>query len=153
MMFRTHIIFAFLISLIFLSKFEGSSLVFILLVLLSSSIVDIDNPGSKIGKKFWFLSKPFNVLFGHRKLFHSLLVPIVLGLVIWFFFDKYWMPVFLGYASHILLDGFTLNGVNFIYPIRQLRLSGFIETGKKQEIFIFWGFVVLSLLLLFKLMF
>ena len=67
--------------------------------------------------------------------------------------DRERMPVFFGYTSHILLDGFTLEGINFIYPIKQLRLQGFVETGKKQERLLFYGIVVLDLLLFYRVFF
>jgi len=153
MMFRTHFVFSLLVGLYFLDSFNGNKFLFLFLILLFGSLADIDNPKSKLGKNFWFLSKPFNLLFGHRKLFHSLLIPIILGLAVWYLFDKWWMPIFLGYSSHVLLDGFTLEGINFIYPFRQLRLSGFIETGKKEESFIFYFFIFLNALLIFRILF
>jgi inner membrane protein len=153
MIFRTHISFAFLVSLLFLDSFGGNKLLFVVIVLLSAGLPDIDHPNSKYGKKFWFLSKPFNFLFGHRKLFHSLTLIIILSFLIWKFFGSYWEPFAIGYISHLILDGFTLEGINFIYPIKQLRLSGFIETGKKQESLLFWLFVVIDLMLLYRVFF
>ena len=151
MLFRTHMVFALLIGLVFLDNFNGSEILFFILILLSAALVDIDHPKSKIGKQFWFLSKPFNFLFGHRKLFHSVFVAVGLSFIIWKFFGEYWLPVFIGYVSHILVDGLTLNGINFIYPINQLRLQGFIETGKTLESWLFWVIVLLDLFFLFKL--
>ena len=152
-MFRTHLVFALLIGLLFLDKFDGSRIGFLLVVLLSASLVDIDHPRSKIGKQFWMISKPFNFLFGHRKLFHSVFIAVAFSVVIWKFFNGWWLPFFLGYFSHILIDGFTLEGINFIYPIKQLRLQGFIETGKKQENILFGLFVIVDLLLFYRLFF
>tara|TARA_Y100000310_G_C20669969_1_gene809697 strand:+ start:1518 stop:1976 length:459 start_codon:yes stop_codon:yes gene_type:complete len=151
MMFRTHLVFALLCGLLFLGNFSGNKYLFLIIVLASGALPDIDHPKSKLGKKFWFLSKPFNFLFGHRKLFHSVFVAVGLSFIIWKFFGEYWLPVFIGYVSHILVDGLTLNGINFIYPINQLRLQGFIETGKTLESWLFWVIVLLDLFFLFKL--
>ncbi len=153
MIFRTHMAFALFFALLFVDKFNGSKILFLILVLFSGMLPDIDHPRSKIGKRLWFLSKPFSFLFGHRKLFHSMFLAIVLGAVVWKFFGEFWMPVFLGYASHILIDGFTLEGINFIYPIKQLRLQGFIETGKRQEILLFYLLVIVDILLFYRVFF
>tara|TARA_Y100000034_G_scaffold135826_1_gene209337 strand:- start:428 stop:871 length:444 start_codon:yes stop_codon:yes gene_type:complete len=143
--------FALLLGFLFLDNFNGNKYAFLIIVLLTAMLPDIDHPQSKLGRKFWMISKPFNFLFGHRKLFHSLLIPVVLSFVVWWFFNDWWKPIFLGYFSHILIDGFTLDGINFIYPIKQLRLQGFIETGKKQETVLFWFFVALDVIILFNL--
>jgi inner membrane protein len=145
--------FALFFGLLFVDDFSENKVLFLFLVLISGMLPDIDHPRSKIGKKFWFLSKPFSFLFGHRKLFHSVFLAVILGVVIWKSLGIWWMPIFLGYFSHILIDGFTLEGINFIYPIKQLRLQGFIETGKKQETFLFYGLVLIDILLLYRVFF
>ena len=143
MIFRTHIAFALLIGLWCLDKFDGNKWLFLLIVLLSVTLPDIDHPRSKIGRQFGKLSKLLNFVFGHRRWIHSIFVPIILSIIIRNIFGDWWMPFFIGYFSHLLMDGFTLEGINFIYPFKQLRLSGFIETGKREETVLFWIFVVL----------
>ncbi len=152
-MFKTHIAFALLFGLWFFDKFNGNKILFFSLLLISAAIVDIDVTNSKIGKKFWVFSKIFNFLFKHRTLFHSLLFAVILSFVVWFFFEQIWMPVFLGYSSHILLDSLTIEGINFIYPFKQLRLSGFIETGKTKELILFFLIIMIDMLLLFQILY
>ena len=121
MIFRTHVAFAFLLGLIFLDSFDGSRVLFLAIVLFSSVIPDIDHPKSKIGGKFGYVSKIINFLFGHRKLFHSLFFVLILSFVANWFFGRWWQPFFLGYISHLVIDAFSKEGINFIYPFNQLR--------------------------------
>ena len=48
----------------------------------------------------------------------------------------YGIALFIGYLSHVLIDGFTKKGVNFLNPFLNLRLSGFVETGSFLELVI-----------------
>jgi len=152
MLFRTHFAFALFLGLLFFNYFKWNKY-FIILIVLSSCIVDIDHPRSRIGKKFPLIAYPINFIFGHRKFFHSLFALIIASLIIWNFFGEWWKPFFLGYFSHILLDGFTVQGVNIIYPFGKLELKGFIEVGKFTEMILFIIFVIVDLILLYKLFF
>ena len=49
----------------------------------------------------------------------------------------------IGYASHLLSDGFTKMGVNFLHPVAKLHLSGFVETGTYAEVVILIAILVL----------
>jgi inner membrane protein len=153
MIFRTHIAFALLVGLLFVENFKGNSILFLIIVLFFTMLPDIDHPKSKLGRKIPFVSKIFSFLFGHRNLLHSIFIAIGLSFLIYSFFGKWWAPVFLGYFSHILIDGFTLEGINFIYPFKQLRLQGFVEVGGKQEILIFWFLVFIDSLLFYRVFF
>lgn len=153
MIFRTHIAFALLLGLWFLDKFDVNKWLFLFLVLFGATLPDIDHPKSKLGKKFGFLSKIINFIFGHRKWIHSIFVLVVLSFLIRSLFDDLWIPFFIGYFSHLFIDGLTLEGVNFIYPFKQLRLQGFIETGKKKETILFLIIAFFDLLLLYIVFF
>ena len=146
MIIRTHLAFAFLTGLLFLNYSPGNEIVFMGILLFSAALVDIDHPGSKIGRKVKVLSKTFNFLFGHRGLFHSFFMAAGLSFVVWWFFDSWWIPFFIGYMGHIILDGFTLAGINLIYPFQKLSLHGFIETGKVIDRTLFFVFIVLSII-------
>lgn len=108
---------------------------------------DIDNPSSFIGSKIKPISRLFANKFGHRTITHSFITLFVIYIVfalLEFLYDKkvYLSGLFaLNYASHIVLDMFTRDGVESMYPLsrakfvfienRSYRLSG---GDKKHEI-------------------
>jgi len=145
MMFRTHLIFAFLIGLIFLDFSNVNKYLFLILVLISGIIPDIDYPKSKIGRKFFLISKPLNFLFGHRNFLHSLFFVFFICALIYLFFKGYWIPVFLGYCSHIFLDCLTKRGVAIFYPFK-FKIRWIIETGKFSENLLFLFLIFLTLI-------
>lgn len=145
MMFRTHLIFAFLIGLVFLDFSNINKYLFLILVLISGIIPDIDYPKSKIGRKFWIISKPLNFLFGHRNFLHSLFFVFLICMLIYLFFKEYWIPVFIGYCSHIFLDCLTKRGIFVFYPFK-FKIKGFIETGKLFESLLFFILIFLTLI-------
>ena len=137
----THIVFALLISL--LLKFD---FFMILVCLFGSLIPDIDSPKSLIGWIFRPLSNFFELVFGHRGIFHSLFFAILLSGVIWMFSHRFALAFFIGYSSHLLIDGFTRQGVMLFYPFKA-RLKGFCKTGGIFEHILL--FILVFLLLFF----
>jgi|TARA_Y100000310_G_scaffold186143_2_gene186224 inner membrane protein len=149
--FRTHLAFAFLSGLIFYDYF-GLSVwwLFFPAVLIASGIPDIDEPKSKFGRKLGFLSEILNFIFRHRGIFHSVFLGGVISYFLWAFNASLGYGFFIGFLSHLIADGFTLQGINFIYPFKQLRLSGFVRTGGKLESIIYYGILVIDVLMLIK---
>ncbi len=150
MMFRTHLAFALLVGLLTMSLFDLNKYLFVSLVLFAGILPDIDYPRSKIGKKLRAVSVPIKFLFGHRGIFHSVFMAGIISLVVWWFFDRLWIPVFIGYTSHLIIDGFTKLGVNLIHPFNQLHLSGFIETNSFSEKILFYALVGCNVLIIIK---
>lgn len=150
MMFRTHLVFAFLVGLIFLELSRGNKYLFLAIILISGVIVDIDYPKSKVGRKFFFISKPVNFLFGHRSLFHSLFFVLILSFFVFLIFGDYYKAVFIGYSSHLFLDSFTRQGIMLFYPFK-FKVKGVIKTGKLFEGILFFVFIFLSLVKLISL--
>jgi len=146
MMFKTHLVFSLLVSLLAYSYFDINVYLFILICVLAGTLPDIDHPKSKVSIPV--ISNIINFFFGHRKLFHSIFFVIVLGLIIKSFFGDYYIPFELGYLSHIILDALTKQGINFIYPFKQLTVKGFIRTNGFLEKIIFIILVVLNLVVL-----
>lgn len=131
---------------------------------LGSVLPDIDHPRSPIGFMFYPLSRFLNRRFGHRTITHSLFFFLLLILIsVAFesavFGSKAHTLVFgIGYASHLLLDMMTVQGVPLYYPIWKNacvvpgRAEMRFRTGKpKSEVMIF-GFFTISLLMLQPLM-
>ena len=132
MMFKTHLMFSLLISLLIFKYFNLNPLVFILILVLAGSLPDIDHTKSKIGRKLFFVSFFVNLVFGHRKLIHSIIFASVLALIIKLSFGYYWIPFYIGYLSHLFLDSLTKQGLYIFYP-SNFKLSGFIKTNSLLE--------------------
>jgi len=119
----THVVFAGLIVLLLKFDFLMS-----LVALFASLIADMDTPKSKIGEKVKVLSWILNKIFGHRKLFHSLIFAGILSAVIWIFSFKIAFAFFIGYLSHLVIDCLNKEGIMIFYPLK-LKFKGFIKTG------------------------
>ena len=141
-MFKTHLMFSLLISLLIFNYFNLNPYLFILILILAGSLPDIDHAKSKIGRKFFPISWFVNLFFGHRKLIHSIFFASVLSLIIKLSFGNYWIPFYIGYLRHLFLDCLTKQGLHIFYP-SNFKLKGFIKTNGLFE--------RLSLLVLFIL--
>jgi membrane-bound metal-dependent hydrolase YbcI (DUF457 family) len=61
--------------------------------------------------------------FGHRKITHSLIGVLILGIAVFVFLPQY-LKVFLAcYLSHLVLDTITPMGVPWLYPIKDKHTS------------------------------
>ena len=108
---------------------------------LGSLAPDLDSPKSYLGRRFWPVSWTVTSLLGHRGFTHSLLAGLLvfLGLVVagqylpgWF---AYFMALGIGYASHILADWFTTEGVPLFWPHRKkFRSPLHFRTGGLGEV-------------------
>ncbi len=142
MMFRTHLAFGFLIGLLSIKYLTPRNQVFfIALCLLGSLLPDIDHPRSKIGKHVKIIS----VFFEHRGFFHSGFA--VAGLVVLFVslakLNVYTLGLIIGYASHILIDVMTKEGIMLLHPFSKFRINGIMRTGAPFE-YLFLGGLLLA---------
>ncbi len=141
-MFKTHLMFSLLISLLIFKYFNLNPYLFILILIFAGSLPDIDHSKSKIGRKFFFVSWFVNLFFGHRKLIHSIMFASVLSLIIKLSFGNYWIPFYIGYLSHLFLDSLTKNGLYIFYP-SNFKLSGFVKTnGLFEKLFLLVLFIL-----------
>ena len=144
MMFRTHIIFSFLIGFLIINSFDiQNKIVFIVILIISSALPDIDSYKSKIGKKIKPLSFLINIFLGHRGIFHSLFLLIPISVFIAIINPEIAAAFFIGYLSHLVLDSLTSEGVMFFYPFSKKRTKGFIRTGSLFENMLFILLLVL----------
>lgn len=148
MMFRTHLAIGILSSLL-INEYFQTGFLFSFVLIMSTSLPDIDHQGSWIGRRLWIFSKPINLIFGHRGITHSIFIP--LGLLGVSSYDDHFhlgLAVMLGYLTHIFADSFTSEGVKVAYPISKIVFSGPIKTNGLAEFAIF---AVLSIAIVFKL--
>ena len=149
MMANTHMAFGLLFGLLSLSFIHpANKYVFIGIAVFSSLLPDLDHPNSKLGRKI-FVSRFFNIFFGHRGFFHAIWIPLAAWLILSLGFGlPYGSAVFIGYFAHLFSDGLTKAGVNLIHPLKHLRIQGFIETGSIVEHLTFFLVVVLCIILI-----
>jgi len=81
---------------------------------------DIDHPGSRISRRLPIVGLPFQLLCGHRGFTHSLVGLVGLLLTLATLRAPVWLAMagLFGYASHIVADMMTVNGVQLLWPIR-----------------------------------
>ncbi len=147
MLARTHLAFVFFSGLI-ISPFinTGNIYLFFTLVLIAALFPDIDQPNSKISTKIPG-SKILNIFTKHRGIFHSAFFAILLPGIVWYFLShSYGIALFIGYASHLLIDSLTKAGINFLHPFGRLHVSGFIKTGTTAELLVL--LVIITLIII-----
>ena len=142
-MFKTHIAAGFLAG-IFAVKYlaPANQILFMGLVLIGAALPDIDHPKSKLGSKFRIIS----MFFEHRGFFHSFLVIPLISLIIYYFTHSYTyiMPLGVGYASHLVSDAVTKEGIMPLHPLTKLRIRGFVRTGGALEYLFLFAVVVFA---------
>jgi len=135
MMFTTHIVFALFSGLLFLNFFPiKEKWLFLVFVIASSFIPDIDHPRAKLGRKVKLVA----FLFKHRGFFHSMLFLALLEFLLLFSKSNLlFYSIILGISSHILLDALTRKGIMPFYPLTKFRIRGYVETNALAEKIIF----------------
>ncbi|PLT35174.1 metal-dependent hydrolase [Bacillus sp. V5-8f] len=99
-------------------------------------IPDIDHTGSTIGRKIPLLDNLVSSLFGHRAFTHSLLFLFLAYLL---FTQTPWpeaieFGIWLGMASHLVLDMITVKGIKLFWPIKiDIGFPWGIKTGSALE--------------------
>ena len=152
MMFKTHLAFSILVVLLILIFFDiPNKIIFVFVIALSSSFPDIDSDKSKIGRKLPLISKIINLIFGHRKFFHSVFIPLILFLALYTIDFYISLAIFIGYLTHLLGDSITNEGIMPFYPLSKFNISGLLKTNSILEFLLFLTFSSLSLFLLYKI--
>lgn len=141
MLVRTHFLFGIVLALFFLPLITHV-VWFIPLVLFASLLPDVDSMHSLLGRSIWL--RPFQWLTKHRGFLHSLTFALIVSFLLVLFFPIVAFPFFLGYAGHLLLDAFTVEGIRPLWPTDQ-EWKGSITTGSSLETGFFYGLVLLSL--------
>jgi len=142
MMFKTHLMFGFLVGLLSVTVLQpANQIVFMLIVLIGSALPDIDHPNSKVGKNF----QPFNKLLEHRGFFHSFFMLFIIFALSMYLGWKsvYGYALIIGYGSHLAADILNHQGIMPLHPFSRKRLKGFIKTNSILEyVFMFLVFVI-----------
>ena len=98
-------------------------------LLLGALYPDIDHPGSFLGRRFDFISKPINEVYGHRTVTHSLFMMTVIFFIAVLFWGVHpFLAGFtVGFLTHVLGD-LTNGRVQLLYPLNK-REFGLKSTG------------------------
>ena len=144
---RTHLAIGLAVGLFLLPNVD-SKWIFLPVVLAASLLPDIDSGFSRLGRKGIFRILQWFVK--HRGVIHSLTFAFVISIVFAFFAPVLALPFFLGYSFHLLVDGFTPEGVRPFWPFKS-DVKGRFKTGGRIEDMIFVVFLLIDVLLLIGL--
>ncbi|MFH0831929.1 MAG: metal-dependent hydrolase [archaeon] len=143
MLLKTHIAANILFALIFSGQFSNK-IAFVSIVILATMLPDIDTLHSFIGRKYRIFAKIAFFLSKHRGFFHSFTCSFILSAILFAFSPFVSMAFFAGYSMHILLDSFTVQGVEPFWPVKY-KVKGRITTGGITEKIIFSVLVLLDI--------
>ncbi len=121
---------------------------FIFLVIFATMLPDIDKTDSKIGKHWIF--RPFQLFMKHRGVLHTYTFCVVVSIILAFFWPVLALPFFIGYGVHLLLDSFTVEGIQPFWPVKR-RTDGMVRSGGKVDNAIFGTVLLFDVLLAIKL--
>lgn len=151
MMFLTHILFGFIFSYISCTLLQcNNQVLFITTGTAASILPDLDHLHSKIGRKLQPFSVILNYLFHHRGFVHSIFPPLLLYLLLVSIDSLIAMAIFIGYASHLLLDALTVSGIRPFHPILKFKLKGFVRANGISEKLVTVLFVFIMILVLLQ---
>ncbi len=121
---------------------------------IGSLLPDIDHPNGTIRQMMElpkFLKQPVSEIIPHRGPTHTIWAGILfslltVGLTAWggnpILVDlATGLAMFIGYASHLVLDSLSPTGVKWLSPWKDLKLHGMIRTGSRGEEYFFYGLI------------
>lgn len=146
MLFRTHLAFSLLLSLVLIRILEiEKPILFTIVLLIFAILPDLDQHNSKISKKIGIFNLLFRLFSKHRGLLHSVWPPIVISSLLFCLKQELISyAVLFGYFSHLITDSLTLKGTSPFYPLSKKKVRGFIRVGSIIENIIF--FILLALI-------
>lgn len=152
MMFFTHLLGG-IVSIAYVGSFFGVDssgsvkIVAVAVAALFSILPDIDMVKSKAGRHLQPFSTVLSLIFRHRGFLHSFVFAALVYLGMRYLVSpQIAAAATIGYASHIILDALTKEGIMPLWPLSRLRLRGFVKTGGIVEKAIAAAMLVLMLL-------
>jgi len=105
---------------------------------------DIDHPGSWVGRRLRWISRPLAATIGHRGVTHSLFAVLAcLVFLRWQGWSRAAIdPVVVGYLSHLAADLLTTRGLRLSWPSPQRQAIGLCRTGSLTESVIVVGVAI-----------
>lgn len=138
-----------------LSAFYGSGLIYepivLLAVIISALLPDIDEPGSYLGRRFYFLSGIFRDLgLKHRGFTHFFIIPLVIILLGFLLQDGIGLFFWIGFGilMHDVGDLLTKGGIDsFFYPLFENKKIGLLPKKFRFRTFSFTEKIIIFLLI------
>lgn len=126
----------------------------LLFIGLGTMIPDIDHPDSKVGRKFNRIATFVHKRFGHRTMTHNaLFVLFWFGLsYLSFLFNVKWLTTLFVYLAigvylHLLVDAYSISGINWFYPIikrrKRRRVLKYKSGGFFEQVWLFLMLIVI----------
>ena len=115
---------------------------------------DIDQRNSAISQTVKPVGMVVSFVTGHRKILHDPVLYALLFGVLWVCRRNlaiFWAPLFLGIASHLLLDACNPTGIPVVYPAKLARLRLLrIHTGSRLDKLLGAGLSTLAVVILIR---
>src|SRR3989338_10916817 len=90
---------------------------FFSILLLASILPDIDHAKSKISTKIPIIPLIISLFFKHRGIIHSIYFALLASFFAYYYLGYvYALAMLIGYTSHLIADGLTKSGINFLHP-------------------------------------
>lgn len=135
MIFLTHLLGGVLAVAYFGSFFGVDSsgsvkIVAVAVAALFSILPDIDMVKSKAGRHLQPFSTVLSLIFRHRGFLHSFVFAALVYIGVRYLLSPaIAAAAAIGYASHLILDSLTKEGIMPLSPLSKARLKGFVKTG------------------------
>ena len=144
MLIRTHLAITAFFVLILLS-FVEHKLIFIVFALVATYLPDLDSRHSRLGHKK--IARILQFFTKHRGLIHSFTFLFLATFLLALFFPIASLGFFVGFASHLVADSFTPEGIKPFYPWKRVS-NGSVVTGGFLERGVLISFVVIDFILI-----
>jgi len=103
-------------------------------ILIGSTLPDIDEPESYIGRRTLGVSNVIKAMFGHRGFTHSLLATLLVAIPYFIFHHLFFLGIALGYLFHIVGDMLSVTGVPLFHPFSKKKVAiPLYKTGGIRE--------------------
>lgn len=143
MLIRTHLVITLFFILLLISVVEHKVIFFVFAVL-ATYVPDIDSRYSSLGRRR--IARILQFFTKHRGITHSFTFLILIAFLIALFFPKVSLGFFVGYASHLIADSFTKEGIRPFYPLKVVSRGG-VTTGGIFEKGILYSFIAVDILI------
>ena len=135
MLYRTHFLGGLAAGLLVAGQVDPkSALISAGVAGVAALLPDLDTPQSELGRHLKFISEPTKMIFRHRGALHSILAAFGLSMLLLPFllhhqYNFLYMPVLIGYLSHLALDALNPEGVPFLWPLHTKFKIPLVKTG------------------------
>jgi len=130
-----------------------------------SYLPDIDEPKSKVGQIFKPISMLVKGIAGHRGIFHTPLMAILLLIALVVaknkfidfafmqYFEYFLLGVISGFLSHLFVDSLTVQGIPWLWPLFQTKFSiaPLHTSNKLHQLLVRLSFVVVAIIIVYTM--